>query len=49
MIELVRIINIRNLEGMFYGCISLNLLSDISKWNKNNLVYMIGAFVNVHH
>ena len=44
MIELVRIINNRNLEGMFYGYISLILLPDISKWNANNLVDMSGVF-----
>ena len=38
VIALVGIINIRELEGMFYGCISLISLPDISKWNKINLV-----------
>ena len=38
VIKLVGIINIRDLEGMLYGCITLISLSDISKWNKINLV-----------
>ena len=38
VITSVGIINIRDLEGMFYGCISLISLPNISKWNKINLV-----------
>ena len=44
MIKLAGINNIINPSDMFYGCSSLKLLPDISKWNTSNVEYMNSLF-----
>jgi len=36
--------NITNMSDMFYGCLSLSSLPDISKWNTNNITDMSEIF-----
>ena len=36
-IKLKGINNVTNMNGMFYECLSLSSLPDISKWNTNNV------------
>ena len=35
---------ITNMNKMFYGCLSLSSLPDISKWNTNDVKNMSGMF-----
>ena len=37
--------NITNINDMFYNCLSLLSLPDISKWNTNNTTHMSGMFI----
>ena len=43
-IKLIKIAIITDMSYMFYGCSSLSSLSDISKWNTNNVTNMNSMF-----
>ena len=36
--------NVKDMSGMFYGCLSLSSLPDISNWNTTNVKNMSGMF-----
>ena len=35
---------VENIDGLFYGCSSLNILPNISKWNTKNIISMKELF-----
>ena len=43
-IKLIKIAIITDMNSMFHGCSSLSNLSDISKWNTNNVINMNSMF-----